>query len=125
MIRRRSFHLWIALWLAVIFPISGFGQVLLGYGLTRPGQLSPTQNQTPAQTQHEEDETHSFAKATTKVAGRKLRRILLAQRFSVLPSLAVCQEQKHARRWGPAVTFRLPTSDFLDDSLSRRGPPSA
>lgn len=125
MIRRRPFHLWIALCLAVVLPITASGHVSAGHLIALAGSLSPLGSESPAQAPVEEDETHFSAKGeAAKGLGRRRCDPLFVRRTSVLPILAMRQEIRHARPWSAPEAFTLPTSPCLDHSVVRRGPPA-
>jgi len=121
-IKRRTIHLWVALLLALLFPLSACGQLFSGTLLFAPGNPASSQSSN----QHEEDETHSHAKvAVVQAIRRKRGRLLLGRRVSVLPALSRDTEADLPRTWVPAAPFRLPSTLHLESTLAHRGPPTA
>jgi len=122
----RRLDLWLALCLAIVLPVTALGQSYAGNPLARVGQLGPGNNQSPVQSPHEEDESHSPEKLeTTKALGRRLRLVSLARRISVLPTVTESQARRHAAGVTHPHALPLPAPFFLDDALSHRGPPCA
>jgi len=124
MIRRRSSHLWMALWLAVVLPITACGPVFASNLVLLTGQLSPIHAQHSEQSEHEEDPAQSFAKlGATLGLRRRLNCPLPLCGGSISSTLAARQELQDPRRWNSSSVF--PSLTWALAGLARRGPPSA
>jgi hypothetical protein len=126
-IKNHSLLFYVTLLLALVLPVSSMGAATANPFLIPVGQLSPNGGPPPLQIPHEEEDEHTTAKvACAKTPARRLRRLLLTERFSILPTLAVDTEKRAARRYlDDDETCALPSTLFLTTALAHRGPPSA
>jgi len=121
-LKHRTLHLWLALLLAVIIPISALGNAYTANLLPVAGNTAPDPNQGP--TQHEEEETHSQAKIAKEIK-RKRGRLLLGRLASALSILRQRPQARTPQTWVPDRSFPAPSTLHLVTSLAHRGPPTA